>query len=76
MFFRDLIEITEIKSPFNPHFTLKMDKSLVKVLHFGHLLSIKMVPKPINGADVLLLYKTSFNLLLMQLDAINIHLLY
>lgn len=36
-----------------------MDKSLVKVLHFGHLL-IKMVLKLESGADILV-HKTSFN---------------
>lgn len=51
-----------------------MDKSLVQVLHFGHLILMKMVPKPINGADVLV-YKTSFNLFLVQWEAIHTHLL-
>lgn len=31
-------------------FCIKMDKSLVKGPHFGHLSSIKMVPKPLSGA--------------------------
>lgn len=52
-----------------------MDKSLVKVLHFGHLFLIEMVPKPINGTDVLQIHKTSFNLLLMQWEVTDTHLL-
>lgn len=31
-------------------FCIQMDKSLVKGPHFGHLSSIKMVPKPLSGA--------------------------
>lgn len=50
-----------------------MDKSLVQVLYFGHLLLIKMVPKPLNGADVLV-HKTSFNLFLMQWESTDTHL--
>lgn len=51
-----------------------MDKSLVKVLHFGHLILIKVVPKPITGADMLV-YKTPFNLFLVQWEATHTHLL-
>lgn len=66
--------MTGIISPFNPHFALKWTSLWLKCLHFGYLLLIKMVPKPINGATVLLVHKTSFNLLLMQ-EATDIHLL-
>lgn len=53
-----------------------MDKSLVKVLHFGHLLSITMVPKPPINGDVLLIHKTLFHLFLMQWDTTDNHWLW
>ena len=51
--------MTGIISPFNPHFALKWTSLWLKCLHFGYLLLIKMVPKPINGATVWLVHKTS-----------------
>lgn len=47
-----LLQVTE-RSKFLPSpFCIKMNKSLVKGPHFRHLSSIKMVPKPLGGADV------------------------
>lgn len=68
-----LLGITGIIKFLQFPFCFNIDKSLVKVLYFGHLL-IKMVPKPINGTDVLV-HKTSFNLFLVQWEARNTYLL-
>lgn len=47
-----LLQVTE-RPKFPPHpFCIEMNKSLVKGPHFRHLSSIKMVPKPLSGADV------------------------
>lgn len=69
-----LLGITGIIKFLQFPFCFKIDKSLVKVLYFGHLW-IKMVPKPINGADVLV-HKTSLNLFLVQWEARNTYLLW
>lgn len=46
-----LRQVTE-RSRFLPSpFCIEMNKSLVKGPHFRHLSSIKMVPKPLSGAD-------------------------
>lgn len=45
-----LLQVTEKSKFLQSPFCIKMDKSLVKGPHFGHLSSIKMVPKPLNGA--------------------------
>lgn len=46
-----LFKITGIVSPFNPHFALKWINLWLKFYILGIFL-IKMVPKPINGADI------------------------
>lgn len=45
-----LLQVTEKSKFLQSLFCIKKDKSLVKGPHFGHLSSIKMVPKPLNGA--------------------------
>lgn len=63
-----LLQVTEKSKFLQSPFCIKMDKSLVKGPHFGHLSSIKMVPKPLNGA--VSGSQASRNLSLMQLDAL------